>query len=153
MDRVIVCLVATGCAATCAPMSAAPALKDSPEAAARRELGHLEGTWTLVSLEMNGRQSLGEDETRTFTFAQGKWALAKGGEDYSSGTVRMVEPVRDPRAFDLVATEAGREVVFTSIYRIDGDTLRYCTGPGRPKAFTAKAGDGCIYSVWKRKKP
>ena len=153
MNRVIVWIVAIGCVVVGAYMSAAPALKDSPEAAARRELGQLEGTWTLMSLEMNGRQSLGEDETRTFTFAKGKWALAKGGENYSSGTVRLVDPVRDPRAFDLIATEGGREVVYTSIFRIDGDTLRYCTGPGRLKAFASKAGDGCIYSVWKRKKP
>ncbi|MBX9624342.1 MAG: hypothetical protein K2X82_11090 [Gemmataceae bacterium] len=99
------------------------------------------------------RPESGEDATRTFTFTGGTWTLAKDGAAYSTGTVRMVDPAADPRAFDLVVRTDGGEVVFTSVYHIDGDTLRYCTGPGRPAGVESKPGDNSMSSVWKRKKP
>ena len=66
---------------------------------------------------------------------------------YDKGDKRFGCPCHDS-AF----SPEGKEIVFTSIYSIEGDTLRYCTGAGRPKEFVSKEGDGFMNSVWKRKK-
>jgi uncharacterized protein (TIGR03067 family) len=121
----------------------------------RKELEKLQGTWSLVSMEMDGQQIKGEDKSFIFTFKGDKWWLHVNGQLSQAGTVQQIEVRAKHNAIDLPITEGG--VVgqtAMSIYAVEGDLLKYlfCAGP-RATEFTTKPGDGRIYSILRRGKP
>ena len=124
-----------------------------PPDVASEGLEEIEGTWTLLSEEKNGRESPIEVlmDSR-LTVAHRKYSIRVGGE-----TIRGVCGIdldKKPRAINIIDDEgryAGR--VRLGIYEVEGDRMKTCfalPGEPRPEAFTTKSGTGQIHHVWRR---
>src|SRR5262245_46428223 len=123
-------------------------------AVTRKELGQLQGTWSLVSTEMNGKQLSGEDKTHLFTFKGDTWSTRVNGGLSQAGTVRQIEVKAKHNAIDLPITQGGNAgATALSIYAVEGDVLKYlnCAEP-RATELATKPGDGRIYSIFRRVK-
>jgi uncharacterized protein (TIGR03067 family) len=96
------------------------------------------------------------------------WAevtVKEGTLTMGKGKFRIViDPSQKPKTIDrLIKRPDGKDIKSEGLYELDGDTLKICleyaklnpvTGTliktGRPKEM--KSGDGCIMSVYERKK-
>jgi len=120
---------------------------------ARSDLAKLKGTWVR---EMNGKTYIvtfnGEKFATIFEFAEGTTT--------SSGTI-SIDPTAKPKRMDWKFAEGtGRGeklkgVTAPTIYRLDGETFRFCASRKkvRPGEFPDKEGvDEYIYLVFKRVK-
>src|SRR5262245_46046280 len=124
-------------------------------AAAKKALEELQGTWSLVSSETNGRQIQGEDKSYVFTFKGNTWSISVNGRLSQAGTVRQIDVQATHNAIDLPITQGGSVgAMALSIYAIEGDLLKYLNS-AEPRAtdFTTKPGDGRNYSIFRRVKP
>lgn len=134
------------------PTTKQPTDQPSPDVVSQ-ESEEIEGTWTLLSEEKNGRESPEEVLVDSrLTVAHRRYSIRVGGE-----TIRGVCGIdldQTPKTIDIIDDEgryAGR--VRLGIYEIDGDRVKTCfalPGQGRPKAFTTKSGTGQTRHVWKR---
>jgi uncharacterized protein (TIGR03067 family) len=121
--------------------------------ASEKELEKLQGEWTLVSLEENGRKIKDEEVSRMkLTIRGDQWILSYQGGSEWRDTIK-IDPSQNPGTLDLTGP-AG----FTSpgIYKLEGDTLTLCNTADRgdidrPREFktTPEAG---VLGVWKRAK-
>src|SRR6266849_480280 len=116
-------------------------------------LERLQGTWTIVALEVEGT-NMGEHVFK------GSKIMVKGnrfdtismGATYS-GTV-SVDPTRVPRRLDVMFTDGphqGRSSL--AIYELDGDIWKLClgfAGNDRPEAFLTTAGSGHALEILTR---
>jgi len=120
---------------------------------ARGDLAGLQGTWVR---ELNGKTYVvnfnGDRFTTMFEFAEGSSA--------ASGTI-TIDPTRKPGHMDWKFVDGtGRAEKLKgksaqTIYRLDGDTFRFCARrlDGRPEDFPDREGvDEYIYLVFKRAK-
>jgi len=140
--------------------------------AAKADKEKLQGTWVMVSGEMEG-EKLSEEEVKkipklVLVFKDDTVALQKyaRGEKAApqvlfKGTFK-VDPSQKPKTLDITITEDIGENVnkgktVPGIYELDGDTLRWVAPePGskgeRPKEFLTKPGTKHMLSVLKREK-
>lgn len=124
-------------------------------AVTKKELEKLQGTWFLLSQEVNGRQAKGEDQSYTLTFKGDKWSLHVNGQLSQAGLVRQIEVKANYNAIELPITEGSYlGATVTSIYAVEGDLLKYLNFE-KPRAteFVTKPGDGRMYSRFRRAKP
>jgi len=119
------------------------------EAAAKAELAKLQGTWTVASYEVEGKQLPGKDKRSTMTITGdkwvAKWAKEDGGVQIESGTLKVVNPEKSPLAVDFVHLDGPHKgsTVF-AIGRVDSGTFRFCyrdRAEARPTGFETRAGD------------
>jgi uncharacterized protein (TIGR03067 family) len=119
-----------------------------------REQKQLDGTWSLVSYEVDGKQIKGEDKAHVFGFKRGRWSMTVGGAQFQGGTITSIEPAGKHNTIDLLISEGGNPgATAYSIFAIDGDTLRYLNcGLPRSSEFVTKPGDGRHYLTFRRVK-
>jgi len=115
------------------------------------EIKALQGTWTIVSLEMDGRKMEGGPSAQIVVKGD-RFTTISMGADYKG--VVEVDAARLPREFNLVFTE-GPEKGNTNrgIYELDGDTWRIClnmTGGPRPTRFATAPGSGLALETLQR---
>ena len=115
-----------------------------------QDLDGLQGTWNIVSLEMDGQKMPG---TGARIVVRGdRFSTIAMGATYE-GTV-AVHQTSVPKSFDL-RFEAGPEKGNTSlgIYELDGDTWKICLatrGFERPREFAAPPGTGIALEILER---
>jgi uncharacterized protein (TIGR03067 family) len=107
-----------------------------------RDLEMLQGTWTIVHLEMDGRKMSGG--AARIVVRGNRFTTIAMGAAYE-GTV-VVHQTTAPKSFEL-HFEQGPEKGNTNlgIYELDGDTWRICLatrGSERPNEFAAPPGTG-----------
>jgi uncharacterized protein (TIGR03067 family) len=125
---------------------------DKPSAkAVKQELDMLQGSWTIVSAQKDGKP----DES----FKNGK--LAFTGDKFTrtlhgttaQGTIK-VNPAVKPKTMDGTFTSGDHKGQTTkAVYELEGAMLKICFGPfgkERPKDFMPKAGSGNLLIVLKR---
>lgn len=129
-----------------------PSASDDP---VRRDLERMQGLWTLVSLEVNGRKA-DPDQVRS-------WVLVIEGQVYNPGSGETsteysfrIDPTRNPRAIDMMPREGSlKGCVLRGVYRLEGDTLTICRALDseneRPAGFRTRPESGLSMVVWKRK--
>lgn len=128
----------------------------SKEAAIKQDLKDFQGTWSVESMELDGRP-LPED-------ARKKIRLTIKGEDFvfdngSGGEPGLykIDPTQDPKTLDIVITKGNdKGKVYLVIYKFEGGKMIQCMeleNKNRPKEFTGKAGSGCALEIWQREKP
>ena len=133
------------------------AAADDKDEAIKKDRKQYEGTWQVVSLEVNGNKSAEEDAKKITVVneADGKWAIEVEGKVIARGTSE-IDPTKKPRAVDLTVTEGdGKGQPVLGIYEFKGDTRKVCLAPegkDRPKEFSSKAGSGHVLAVLKRVK-
>jgi uncharacterized protein (TIGR03067 family) len=121
----------------------------------KEDLKKLEGTWTMVSGEKDGKPVPEQTIKIAKLVIKGDQHDVKIGNDAYQGT-HKIDPSKKPKTIDATDTEGpfkGKTVY--GIYESDGDTFKVCfakPGDERPKEFNTKAGTGHIMHVWKKEK-
>ncbi|HEV8385697.1 MAG TPA: TIGR03067 domain-containing protein [Candidatus Acidoferrales bacterium] len=118
----------------------------------KKEIDRLQGTWSISSLELDGRPM---PAMGTIVVKGSRFTTSAMGEDYS-GTI-SVDGNKTPNTFDLKFT-SGPEKGNTNygIYELDGDTWKIClsiTGKDRPTDFASQPGSGHALEILQREKP
>jgi uncharacterized protein (TIGR03067 family) len=118
---------------------AAPA----PEDEVKKELEKLEGTWSVSSLTIGGKEVPAEALKEFRAVIKGnKYTLMMGDKALEEGTF-TVDPSQKPKAIDSTATTGPDKGKTTKrIYELEGNTLKMCSGPSgsdkRPTEFSSK---------------
>lgn len=130
---------------------------DAKDDAIKSDRKKYEGTWQVMSLEVDGNIS-SEEDAKKFTVtneADGRWTLEKEGEVVARGTSE-IDPTKVPRTIDFVVIDNdGSTKKALGIYELGDDTRKVCLveeGRPRPNDFSASAGTERIYAVLKRVK-
>jgi uncharacterized protein (TIGR03067 family) len=115
-----------------------------------QDLERLQGTWNVVSLEMDGQKMSGGDAR--IAVRGNRFTTSAMGAAYE-GTVTIHQSTV-PKGFDL-RFEQGPEKgnINFGIYELDGDTWKICLatrGSERPKEFTSPRGTGIALETLRR---
>jgi uncharacterized protein (TIGR03067 family) len=123
-----------------------------------KKFADLEGTWTIVKMEISGKSLLEKDEKWKLIIKDGKVTSdAKDAPKEGKELSKFLDPGKKPKTVTL--PDEGK-VVFYGIYEVKGDELRVC-GDGvdtaqeknpegrRPKEFDSNKG---LLLVFKRDK-
>jgi uncharacterized protein (TIGR03067 family) len=131
---------------------------DAKEEAIKKDRKKYEGTWQVVSLEVEGNKA-DEENAKKITVineADGKWAIEVEGKVMVRGTSE-IDPLKKPKAVDLTGTEGdGKGETALGIYEFpDDNTRKVClaqAGKERPAEFSSTAENKHILVVLKRVK-
>jgi uncharacterized protein (TIGR03067 family) len=130
---------------------------DPPKSdAAPSDKDRLQGTWSAVSMENNGKPAPPEAIKGAKLVFTGDQYTLKGEESYQ-GTFTL-DPTRKPKTIDttFVEVEGGKKGTALGIYELEGDRLKICWrhgGKERPTEFATKPNSGLRLMVLKRDKP
>lgn len=129
---------------------------DVKSEAYRQDLEMLQGTWTVVSMEMDGKFLPEERRKKTKVTVQGEKFTFDTGDDSHEGLYK-IDPSKDPKELNIVVTRGDEKgKVYLAIYKFeDGKMIQgmRLDNKERPKQFTGKAGTGCALEIWERQKP
>jgi uncharacterized protein (TIGR03067 family) len=139
--------------AVCAPVAWGQG--DAKEAVAK-EWKALEGTWEIVSIELQGKKAgLPEERKERLTFRDGTFASTQGQEVRDKGTLKL-DPTKQPKTMDMMSGgEGNKGKKALAIYELKGHDLRVCISPPgqpRPTAFTTEAGSANYITTLRRVK-
>jgi uncharacterized protein (TIGR03067 family) len=141
-------------AALAAGLLLVPAAPAQDEAK-NKDLKALEGTWTVTSVERDGKEDKAlSGATRVHSGT--RYTLTPKNGTAVPGMFK-IDPGQSPRTIDMTPT-AGRYKGKTllGIYKLEGDTLTICfaePGKDRPTEFVSKPGTGWVLAVHQRGKP
>lgn len=128
---------------------------DDNSDAAKDDLKKLQGTWTLVSMELDGRSAAADDVKHVKSVVEGnKVTVSVKGEVKAAATF-TIDASKKPRKMDATAIMGpNKGKTSYAIYEIKGDTFKICSSERgkRPTEFSAKEGSGNSLMVWKRAK-
>ena len=113
--------------------------------------GTIQGVWTLVSAEMDGRRLRVEKGAAQLFVTNVCWIWVE--RDRDRGFAYNLHAQSTPKQVDLAPlfpTGSEEKEVF-AIYQLDGDTLMVCEGyKDRPTTFSAAAGSGRALFTYRR---
>jgi len=138
-------------------LSILSAAEDEKQEAIKKDRKKYEGTWRVVSLEINGVKAADEDAKKLTVVnkADGVWILQRDGEKITEGTSE-IDPTRKPKTIDFMTTEGDNKgQIVLGIYDLGDDTRKLCyaqVGKDRPSEFSAPAGSEHVLVVFKREK-
>jgi uncharacterized protein (TIGR03067 family) len=124
---------------------------------AKKEAKKLQGTWTIVSVEVNGEKMSEADSKNVgtkMTLKGDKYSI-EGGERNHTGTFK-VHPDKKPKAMDCIP-DAGdlKGKTIQAIYEIKGDKIKICydiSCKTRPEEFATKDKEGYVLIEYQRAK-
>jgi uncharacterized protein (TIGR03067 family) len=132
-----------------------PAAGVRADDASKKELDKLQGAWTIVSDERDGKP-VAADQGARVTMSGDRFSTEKGDKVLRRGTLKL-DPAKTPKTVDVTYTEGefkGRTLL--GVYNLEGDTWKICYGlPGeeRPRMVPDKAGKGQVLLTLQRAKP
>lgn len=125
------------------------------------ELQRFQGTWVMVSAEMDGKKVHDAHVQQSkITFVGDKVELIdpKQHKETIVASISKLDTTKNPKEIQWIRTvgpNAG--TTMTAIYEFEGpDRYKICFDPSSvdiPKEFGTKAGSGHIWHTWKRAKP
>jgi uncharacterized protein (TIGR03067 family) len=130
---------------------------DAKEEAIKKERKQIEGTWRIVTLEVNGNKAMEEDAKKLTVVngADGTWSLLSEDKEISKGT-STIDPMKKPKTIDFTATEGeGKGKQYLGIYELSEKTRKMCFAPPekeRPTEFSSMPGSGHILVTFEREK-
>jgi uncharacterized protein (TIGR03067 family) len=134
------------------------ALADDTDEAVKKDLKALKGDWKVVSRTFDGDVTPAEDvKDRVITFDEEKYILREGSEILVEATYK-IDPSKSPKWYDHTTTVGDKTFkgkTLLGIYKLDGDTVTFCTADldaKRPTDFTSKKGSGQTLLVYKKVK-
>ena len=128
---------------------------DTKDDAVKKDRKKYEGSWQVVSLEVDGNKTNEEDALKITVIneADGMWRIEAEGKVVARGTSE-IDPTKKPKTMDSISTGPDKGKKTLAIYELTGDTLKVCVtvGATRPTTFTPKPGSGFGLSVYKPEK-
>jgi uncharacterized protein (TIGR03067 family) len=122
----------------------------------KKELQQLEGTWVVVSEEMDGRKVPADTIKPSKLIVKGDTYTVQMGERVVEKGTIQIDPTKKPKTIDATPSDGeNKGKTFHGIYEIQGDTAKDCfamDGKERPKEFATKQGSGMVVRVYKRDK-
>lgn len=144
-------------AVVCMTIAATAKDNDANEEATRKDRKLIEGTWRIVSLEINGNKAMDED-ARKLTVVNGpgeKWSLLSEGNEVAKGT-NSLGPTKNPKTIDFTITEGGgKGNTHLGIYELGEKSRKLCfalPGKDRPTEFSSAPGSEHILVTFERVK-
>jgi uncharacterized protein (TIGR03067 family) len=126
------------------------------DAAVRNDLENFQGTWTVESMDLDGKPLAEEKQQKIKLEIKGEDFRFYGAEGGSEPGLYKIDPTKDPKELDIVITEGkDKGKVYLVIYKFDSGKMIQCMeldNKARPKTFTGKAGSGCALEIWQRQK-
>lgn len=127
------------------------------EEAIRKDRKRIEGTWRVVSLEINGSKA-SEENTRKYSVVNGSdgtWSLRSEGMEVSKGT-STIDPAKTPGTIDFTPSEGeGKGNQYLGIYEVGEKMRKLCFSPpgkDRPTKFSSPSGSEVILVTLEREK-
>jgi uncharacterized protein (TIGR03067 family) len=122
--------------------------------AVKKELNKLQGTWQMVSHEVDGKPDTALKGAMRFVEGD-KFTIKKDDKVMRAATMKL-DPTKKPKWIDITFTD-GPEKGKTrlGIYALEGDTQKICYGDldkERPTEFVSKPGTGHRLVVFKKVK-
>ena len=128
----------------------------SPEVAVKKELEKFQGTWTVASMELDGKPLPEENRKKIKLTIKGENFTFDAGDGAEPGLYK-IDPTKEPKELNIVITEGNdKGKIYLVIYKFEGDKMVQCmelSNKNRPREFTGKAGSGCALEVWERQRP
>lgn len=129
------------------------------DAAARKFLRDLEGTYTLTGMTRGGEVAPQDEFKGVTVTVKGNTLTAsfkKGDAREDKAATLVVDPGQTPAAIDMTpkdGPDAGKPVL--GIVKVDGDTVTVCWGdrqgtPVRPREFASTKANGHLLMVLKK---
>ena len=128
---------------------------EPPTDAVRKDRKAIEGTWKVVLMVEDGKQSKPEDASKVFVVNgdDGTWSLHADGKVIAKGP-STIDPLAKPRRIDFyIQEENGKRQEFLGIYEMGDMKRKLCFAPsakGRPGDFESKKGTGYILVEFER---
>ena len=114
---------------------------EAKDEAIRKDRQKIEGTWKIISLEVNGNQVKDEDADKLTVVngADGTWRLVSAGKEISAGTSDF-DPTRHPKTIDFTPTASdGGTVQVGSLGLVTLSTIEHLTISGDDAADKHRA--------------
>ena len=130
---------------------------DAKDEAIKNDRKQIEGTWRVVTLEVDGTKSMEEDVKKLTVVngSDGTWSLRSEDKEISKGTSTF-DPTKNPKAIDFTPTEGeGKGNHHLGIYELSEKTRRMCFAPPgkeRPTEFVSIPGSELILVTFEREK-
>lgn len=134
-----------------------PVPLSTKEAAVRKEQKKLQGTWELVSMEMNGSVTAQpKGQTRLVIHDNNRATIRANGVQPAEEVGIEFDPTTDPKTYrvDRKSEEGTRTTV--GIYQLKGDTLRLCrttSGEKHPTDLSGGSGADQYVLTYRRLRP
>src|SRR4051812_44945915 len=129
---------------------------DAKEDAIKKDLEKLQGVWSVVSMEMNGKPLSEDRRKKTRLTIRGENFTFDTGADSHEGLYK-IDPTKNPKQLDIVITRGDEKgKVYLVIYKFDDGKMIQAMrldNKSRPSEFTGKAGTGTALEIWQREKP
>jgi uncharacterized protein (TIGR03067 family) len=133
------------------------ATDDAKQQAIMKDRKHIEGTWRIIALEVNGNKAPGED-AKSLTVVNspdGTWSLRSKDREISRGA-SSIDPMKKPSTIDFEVTEGpGKNDQHLGIYELGEKTRKLCFAPpgkDRPTEFSSTPGSGYVLVTLEREK-
>jgi uncharacterized protein (TIGR03067 family) len=126
---------------------------DSGTEDAKTELDNMQGTWTVVAAEREGKKAPDEAIKAMSVVIKGDSLILRDGNHQEKGTLK-VDPSVKPKSLDLMPAGENQKVS-RGIYELTISTLRMCwtkEGGERPREFATKPASNMGMFVLKRDK-
>jgi uncharacterized protein (TIGR03067 family) len=124
------------------------------QAEEKQDKEKIQGTWTVVSREMDGKKTPDADlKAMKVTVEDGTLTIDDGKK--KEKVPYKLDPSKKPKCIDLENTGKEGKESTPAIYELDGDNLKLCWSEkteDRPAQFTGKSGSGQTLMVFKRVK-
>ena len=152
MNRSLIQMLAAGSILfAIAPM----AVGESQDELIQHDRDHIQGTWRIVALEINGNKS-GDDDVRKLSVVNGSdgtWSLVSAGKEITRGTSTF-DPTKKPKTIDFTPTEGdSKGQQYLGIYELGEKTRRMCfaqPGNPRPNELLSSSGSDHILVTFER---
>jgi uncharacterized protein (TIGR03067 family) len=134
------------------------AADDAKDAAIKKDQKQIEGTWRVVTLEVNGSRAMDEDAKKITVIngSDGTWRLHSEGKEVGKGT-STIDPTKKPKTIDLTPTEGeGKGKPYLGIYELGEKARKLCFAPPgkqRPTEFSSTPGSEIILVTFERERP
>jgi uncharacterized protein (TIGR03067 family) len=128
---------------------------EAADAAARKDMARLDGAWTVVAAEAQGKR-VERPPVERVVFAAGKAGEAAGQAKGAGAFTYRLDPGKSPKVIEATAAGTGAKGKgLVGIYELGDGTLKLCLVPGGskpPGGFTTEPDDGALLLELKREK-
>jgi uncharacterized protein (TIGR03067 family) len=121
------------------------------------ELSKFQGTWGIVSQEMNGKPVPESDLKGRTLFFGAEVCILRRGNEILQVSVLKIDPTKTPKTVNAMVTKGLYQgETMLGIFEFEGENLKVCydvEGVNRPTEFKTSSGENRFLAIYKRVPP